>query len=655
MNILLFKKDLDHFSDHDILSISKMYNFSGNVKDLRWLIAIKHSQKAQMLSGGIMSFSEKLPQLQKVAKERNDASFPVIDSSFIDKLLQLVKDQRQFKKDLKRMTREEKQVAEKGLTERENYLKNQPGWRQTQELREKFNVKQQYFDWVIKSYLSGSINKIEDILSRLNPAIVDFEWLKKNNKIDKKIKLQQLNGLKGLEDFLDQYEETLRERRGELADVEKGRQGGELLYDGKDIKIINPTTEEGACYYGKGTRWCTAATESENMFEEYNKEGPLYIIQPKTPGRGGREKYQLHFETDGFMNEKDEEVELTEIYKKYPEILVLRKYSPKILSGMIKKGDDLEKLLSLTKDSPITDDEASLLFNSEKVDEKILNYLLDNFNVKNKTVLDKETFKLLKEKDMLDKITVLKLSHVRVDEILHSLYKLKNLRELSLTNNRISVLPESIGSLSNLEILDLSNYTIWNGQKNVFKHTNKISEIPDFIGNLSNLEILRLDNNQIRELPESIGKLSNLKRLQLPYNKLSELPESISKLSNLKTLDIPSNQISEIPDFIGNLSNLEYLRLHNNQIRELPESISKLSNLKTFDIHHNQISEIPDSIGNLSNLEYLRLDNNQISKIPSTLEKLTNLSLVDLRGNPGKFPDHFGNLSGKPGIYYSWA
>lgn len=51
MNVL-FKRDLDKFSDIDILSLSKMYNLSGDMGDLKWLIAIKYSQKAQMLPFG---------------------------------------------------------------------------------------------------------------------------------------------------------------------------------------------------------------------------------------------------------------------------------------------------------------------------------------------------------------------------------------------------------------------------------------------------------------------------------------------------------------------------------------------------------------------------------------------------------------------------
>ena len=49
MNVLLFKRDLEKFSNKEIVSISKMYNLLGDTNDLRWMIAIKHSQKAPMI------------------------------------------------------------------------------------------------------------------------------------------------------------------------------------------------------------------------------------------------------------------------------------------------------------------------------------------------------------------------------------------------------------------------------------------------------------------------------------------------------------------------------------------------------------------------------------------------------------------------------
>ena len=48
MNIIEFKKDLDTFSNLEILSLAKMYSLNDSITNLRWLIAIQHASKQQM-------------------------------------------------------------------------------------------------------------------------------------------------------------------------------------------------------------------------------------------------------------------------------------------------------------------------------------------------------------------------------------------------------------------------------------------------------------------------------------------------------------------------------------------------------------------------------------------------------------------------------
>ena len=55
----------------------------------------------------------------------------------------------------------------------------------------------------------------------------------------------------------------------------------EVIYDSKYATIYWAKDEEGSCYLGQGTQWCTAATRSTNYFDRYNKDGPLIIINMK--------------------------------------------------------------------------------------------------------------------------------------------------------------------------------------------------------------------------------------------------------------------------------------------------------------------------------------------------------------------------------------
>lgn len=78
-------------------------------------------------------------------------------------------------------------------------------------------------------------------------------------------------------------------------------QGVNKIIDTPNFKVYQPTTKQAACFYGKGTRWCTAAL-NDNKFEQYRTQGPIYIIM------AGKRKFQFHLETDQFMDEQDQAI-----------------------------------------------------------------------------------------------------------------------------------------------------------------------------------------------------------------------------------------------------------------------------------------------------------------------------------------------------------
>lgn len=380
MNVLLFKKDLDTISDSDIYKLAKMYNLTGHVTDLRWLIAIKHAQKTPMLSGGVMSFVERLPELQRVAVERNDPSFPDIDKTYIQELLDLIDKQKQFKKNLRKMSIDEKRDIELRLTNEEKRLKGDQNWQEIQNLREEFGkVPQQYFSWALKAYMGGSPKYLQDI-DTLVSVINEFEWLRKNKSTNQR--LQKFVGMSDLQEFLKKFD--LREYRQRLAKEEQAKSGAEVLYDGPDVRIIKPKNVEAACYYGRGTKWCTAATKSENMFDYYTDYDPqfaFYIIQPKNPERKGKEKYQIHFGADQYMDELDKDIDFSQLVKKYPGVKKLREYTNKFAVAMLKEyinKDDLKgfSLINL-KEYTRTEKGQLLDFSLQENACKISRYLLD--------------------------------------------------------------------------------------------------------------------------------------------------------------------------------------------------------------------------------------------------------------------------------------
>lgn len=152
-----------------------------------------------------------------------------------------------------------------------------------------------YSKWLLKLYKQGKL-KIED-LYKFKESLQAFHTYR--NQLTKKDIMAYGDGNQ-LYDAVRQFIENPNQATSHSDAIRRIKQDVEKVYEDSDWLILIPKTEEAAKYYGKGTRWCTAATNN-NMFQYYNEDGPLYInINKKT-----NEKYQFHFESEQFMDSSD--------------------------------------------------------------------------------------------------------------------------------------------------------------------------------------------------------------------------------------------------------------------------------------------------------------------------------------------------------------
>lgn len=165
----------------------------------------------------------------------------------------------------------------------------------------------EYVQWLAKVYANEGV-KLEDLTSKTT------EWLQKYDLYKKKKfftgvdgKLANIMNLKwrDLWDISIRADFQMKVKQQEEKAMPKG--DAEMVYENDKVRIIVPKDQAAACYYGQGTTWCTASTQSTNYFNSYSKDGPLYILLPKQPKYDG-EKYQLHFPSGQFMDETDSQV-----------------------------------------------------------------------------------------------------------------------------------------------------------------------------------------------------------------------------------------------------------------------------------------------------------------------------------------------------------
>jgi hypothetical protein len=88
----------------------------------------------------------------------------------------------------------------------------------------------------------------------------------------------------------------------------------DILFEQTGWKLVRLRSREAACWWGMGTRWCTAA-RSDNRFEMYALRGDLLVLC--TPA--GR--FQLSRQTGEFRDAADAPASLTEALADSPEQL----------------------------------------------------------------------------------------------------------------------------------------------------------------------------------------------------------------------------------------------------------------------------------------------------------------------------------------------
>lgn len=152
-----------------------------------------------------------------------------------------------------------------------------------------------YHRWVLRAIKGhdSHIASIEDAGS-VRDLLSEYDELKRRRKITgREADIMFFNGNPDPRSTFYQLANFVEEKTKELplvADPEKE----ELMKSQSEIRDhgsyleIHPLTKAASCYFGRGTRWCTAATNNNrySVYKDSAKE--FFILQSKSGGRSGR-------------------------------------------------------------------------------------------------------------------------------------------------------------------------------------------------------------------------------------------------------------------------------------------------------------------------------------------------------------------------------
>jgi len=495
-------------------------------------------------------------------------------------------------------------------------------------------------DWIIKSYINNTFGHPSSLenLGRYKDSIKKYNILHANIKGIKP--MNEIAGLIELERFIENNEDNFKQieekKSKQLSKVvlqkkikEKGEDDKEVILETDKVIIFKPTSENGAKYYGRNTKWCTTTTEY-NQFDYYNGIGPIYIIQSKSDYK---DKYQLAIESNQFMNREDSPVKIDyiktyfndealnkcfDIFIKECKSIRVGHYPPKYELFSI---NDLYCLINLEK-----------LFFGQYFNQPLDNYLEKLTNLKN---LDLGSFNHSLG-NSLDKLTKLHtLISKDFDKPLgNSLEKLTNLKTLELSYLTIETKTKEIkcSSLSLFSFSYLSDLILTKIQN--FTFLNFFNEpLGNSLDKLTNLETLHFGLLFNQSLNNSLDKLINLKNLTFGVKFNESLGNSLDKLTKLKTLSFRQDFNQPLGNSLDKLTKLQGLFLGNNFKQPLDNSLDKLTNLQLLNLGSDFNKPLGNSLEKLSNLKRLYLSFGFNELLGNSLDNLTNLEYLHLGHN----------------------
>ena len=334
-----------------------------------------------------------------------------------------------------------------------------------------------YVQWLIKQYLSPKTerqpgeNGYDREVAQVKETFMEDLYkvtddLKKFERFKNKIKGEKdINKLTAdqLYDAVKDFDLTLATTTKSERKSAEVHPGAKLVFDGPNWRVIEiedkgPVGKEAACFYGgnnQETRWCTSTPGTDQWFNRYIKDGPLYVVyNPQDTDVAAttglpKNRYQFHFPSNQFMDKDDRQQDLVQLLTG-PMKELKDFFKPEFAKGLTVGGE------KLVIDS-FTHGAVGKFIALYGLEDLIGNLpsTLKEFQIQNKDNKNDIIINIPEEIGRFKDLTMIMLDNC-VASIPESVCELPKLRFLALINNpKLTKIPECVSQLPSLLFLNL--------------------------------------------------------------------------------------------------------------------------------------------------------------------------------------------------------
>lgn len=334
-----------------------------------------------------------------------------------------------------------------------------------------------YVKWLIKQYLSPKTerqpgeNGYDREVAQVKETFMEDLYkvtddLKKFERFKNKIKGEKdINKLTAdqLYDAVKDFDLTLATTTKSERKSAEVHPGAKLVYDGPNWRVVEiedkgPVGKEAACFYGgnnQETRWCTSTPGTDQWFNRYIKDGPLYVIyNPQDTDVAAttglpKNRYQFHFPSNQFMDKDDRQQDLVQLLTG-PMKELKDFFKPEFAKGLTVGGEKLV-IDSFTHGAV---GKFIALYGLEDLIGSLPSTLKE-FQIQNKDNKNDIIINIPEEIGRFKDLTMIMLDNC-VASIPESVCELPKLRFLALINNpKLTKIPECVSQLPSLLFLNL--------------------------------------------------------------------------------------------------------------------------------------------------------------------------------------------------------
>lgn len=125
---------------------------------------------------------------------------------------------------------------------------------------------------------------------------------KAKNAVEKFIKYQQVLDKKDINqyDSLNDIITAINAHENKTRRTVEDREDADVVFENDRFTVLSPKTYKSSCYYGAGSKWCTASQNTSTHFDNYNIDGKLfYFIDKKAKSNDIHYKVALLQKYDG--------------------------------------------------------------------------------------------------------------------------------------------------------------------------------------------------------------------------------------------------------------------------------------------------------------------------------------------------------------------